>query len=120
MPISSSPQFSPHRKWAKGSGCLVCGGNRSPIAVRDDYDQCYDLGVGDDVLGDFGLCFDCARAVAAKCGSVPREELETLRANFEEHIKEADRKLAEAKAYKATADEVFQLFGLESREPVEA
>lgn len=73
MAITAQANFNPDIKWSKGSGCLHCGGNVSTLGAKVGI-QCVDLGIDDEFLGRFGLCYDCALQVALAIGFLSQHE----------------------------------------------
>lgn len=63
MAIEAFAKFNPEVKWAGGAGCLVCGANVSELGAKIGV-QCVDLGLADEFLGRFGICYDHAIQVA--------------------------------------------------------
>jgi len=119
MSVASHPNFSSQRKWAHGSGCLVCGGNHSPVAVERSAPQCVDLGVADDFLGSFGLCYDHAYAVGQQIGMILESAVNERAEECAKVLDEAHDTLIEAQAERAaarldldTAERLFERFGL--------
>lgn len=95
MAIEAYERFSPEVKWAGGVGCLVCNANVSELGAKHGR-QCIDLGVTDEFLGSFGLCYDCAVQVALRIGYMERAEAD-------EALAEAAQLLAGAEALEAEA-----------------
>ena len=119
MTIAAFPNFVADVKWSHGSGCLKCGSNVSDEGKKVGI-QCVDLGVDDEFLGRFGLCYDCALQVARVINFVSREStLETLeqaRALADESVEleqiaadEAEHAKADREAAQALRDEVKAL-----------
>lgn len=95
MTIEAFPMFDPEVKWAGGVGCLVCHANVSELGAKHGK-QRVDLGVTDEFLGAFALCYDCAVQVAVKIDYMAR-------ADAEEQLSEAAQLLDQAEALEAEA-----------------
>ena len=72
MTIAATMNFASDTVWAGGSGCIKCRSNVSELGAKAGI-QCIDLGVEDEFLGRFGLCYDCAMQVARVIGYVSRD-----------------------------------------------
>jgi hypothetical protein len=114
MAVTARDNFSPDILWAGGSGCLVCGSNVSAEGDKVGI-RCIDLGVDDEFLGRFGLCYDCGIQVARVIGFVSKDSIAAQLADAEGKAAEAHATLIAAQAETAQArldkDTVERLLG---------
>lgn len=120
MAISALPIFNPDIKWAGRAGCLVCGSNVSELGAKEDR-QCIDLGVDDEFLGRFGLCFDCALQVARVIDFVSKDSvlgvLEDARALADEAANAEAQAAAIHARIKLDKDTIERLMGAPYPDP---
>lgn len=97
MAIEAYENFDPTVRWAGGGGvgCLVCGANTSELGAKAGK-QRVDLGVADEFLGCFALCYDCAVQVALRIEYMARSDAE-------EQLETASQLLAAAEQLEAEA-----------------
>jgi hypothetical protein len=112
--IEAFEKFDPEVRWAGGFGCLVCNTNVSELGAKHGA-QCIDLGVEDDFLGHFGLCYDCAVQVALRVDYMARSDAEEQLAEAAQLLSAAESLEAEAARTAAQArldkDTVERLIG---------
>ncbi len=114
MTIQPFFNFNPEVRWANGAGCLTCGSNTSELGREAGVQAVY-LGVSDPVLGEYGLCYDCALQVALAAGCVPRTEalavLEDARRIADGATQDDEGVLAAAAQARLDRDVVERLIG---------
>ncbi len=95
MTIEAFEKFDPEVKWAGGPGCLVCHSNVSELGAKAGK-QRVDLGVTDEFLGAFALCYDCAVQVAVKIDYIARIDAENQLAEAAQLLSAAEEMEAQA------------------------
>lgn len=114
MAIVAVPIFDPNIPYAGAPGCLVCHSNVSTEGQKVGT-QAVDLGTGDEFLGAYALCFDCAIQVARAIRYVSMPEVLDLLEEARQLSENAELNEAAAAAEAAQArldrDTVERLVG---------